>query len=583
MIRKSKNSFLFIIFVLSVICFDADVANAQKEKNKKQKPSKKELSENERIRAEEYFTEGEKYFILEDYPKAIALFQKSLEIDNDNPTIFFKIAEVLVKTNEFERALPFSIKAVDLAPDNKYFYLLKAEIYTKQANFDQAAEVFKDLLENVPNTEEYYFDLAALYLYQGKYNEALEIYDKIQSVFGINDEVVFQKQKIYLKTNNLDAAISEGKLLIEEFPGEGKYILTLAEILLSNNKYDEAEKYLKDLLELEPTNATAQLMLYEVYQQGGKSELAEENLKMAFENPELEINTKLPLMVEYIKKISLDENSKKTAVELADRIAKAHPDEAVSYAVFGDLNFALGEKEKARDKYLEAIKLDETNFNIWQNIIDIELQLGNNEEVVKLSDQAIELFPNQPSLYFFHGSAQLINKNYEEAVFALEQGKKLAASNPDLQSIFNGQLGDAYNSLKEYDKSDAAYEAALEHDPNNYHVLNNYSYFLSLRKVKLDMARKMSSRLVKNNPDNPTFLDTHAWVLYMLKEYKEAKKYLEKAIEGDPSGTIIEHYGDVLFKLGETDKAVKQWQKAKGLNDSSDVIDKKIADRKLYE
>jgi tetratricopeptide (TPR) repeat protein len=578
---QNFSKFFILIFAFSIL-LAGNEAFAQKEKTKKGKSSEKELSENERIRSEEYFTEGEKYYILEDYPKAIALFQKSLEIDPDNATIYYKIAEVLLKNNELSKALPYSSKAVELAPENKYFHLLKAEIYTKQAEFQNAAQVFEEMIRIIPNSEEYYYDLAALYLYQEKFDEALAIYNKAEEEFGLNEEVTFQKQKIYLKTNKLEAAIQEGKKLIENFPGEPQYILALSEILMSNNKYKEAEGYLKDLLEVEPGNASAQYLIFEVYRQSGQQELAEENLKLAFENPELEINTKLPLMVEYIQRIN-DDKSKTTAIELAEKIAKAHPYDANSYAILGDLNFAMGEKEEARNKYLEAVKLDESNFNVWQNIIDIELQLGNYDNVIKLSDQAIELFPNQPTLYFFHGSAQLVKKDYDEAVFSLEQGKKLANANPELLGIFHSQLGDAYNGLENYPQSEAAYEAALEMNPDNYYVLNNYSYFLSLRKEKLDLAKKMSSKLVKNNPDNPTYLDTHAWVLYMLKEYKEAKKFLEKAIQGEPSGTIIEHYGDVLFQLGETDKAVLQWQKAKGLNDSSEIIDKKIADRKLYE
>ncbi|CAN5294728.1 tetratricopeptide repeat protein [soil metagenome] len=580
MVNTQEFSTIFILLIAFTALFHGNKAFAQK--GKKGKTSERELTESERIRSEEYFTEGKKYFILEDYPKALALFQKSLEIDPDNATIYYNIAEVLVKNNELAKALPYSSKAVELSPENKYFHLLKAEIYTKQAEFQNAAQVFEEMISIIPNSEEYYYDLAALYLYQEKFEEALAIYDKAEEEFGINDEVTFQKQKIYLKTNNLEAAIKEGEKLIEYFPGESHYIIALSEILMSNNKYKEAETYLKELLEFDPGNSSAQYLMFEVYRQSGQKELAEENLKLVFENPELDINTKLPLMVEYIQRIN-DDKSKDTALDLAERIAKAHPYDANSFAIFGDLNFAMGDKAEARDKYLEAVKLDESNFNVWQNIVDIELQLGNYDNVIKLADQAIELFPNQPTLYFFHGSANLVKKDYDEAVFSLEHGKKLASANPDLLGIFHSQLGDAYNGLEDYAKSEAAYEAALEMNPDNYYVLNNYSYFLSLRKEKLDLAKKMSTKLVKNNPDNSTYLDTHAWVLYMLKEYKEARKYLEKAIQGEPSGTIIEHYGDVLFQLGETDKAVLQWQKAKGLNDSSEIIEKKIADRKLYE
>jgi predicted Zn-dependent protease len=115
-------------------------------------------------------------------------------------------------------------------------------------------------------------------------------------------------------------------------------------------------------------------------------------------------------------------------------------------------------------------------------------------------------------------------------------------------------------------------------------VLNNYSYYLSIRKENLDKAEKMSALLVKNNPDNPTFLDTHAWVLYERQKYREAKKFIERAIStGKANATHFEHYGDILYQLGDVDGAVKQWEKARGMNAKSEILNKKIANRKIYE
>jgi predicted Zn-dependent protease len=94
----------------------------------------------------------------------------------------------------------------------------------------------------------------------------------------------------------------------------------------------------------------------------------------------------------------------------------------------------------------------------------------------------------------------------------------------------------------------------------------------------------MSAALVKNHPENPTFLDTHAWVLYVRQKYKEARKFIEKAIStGNANATHFEHYGDILYQLGDVDGAVIQWEKARGLNAKSDVLNKKIANRKIYE
>ncbi|HAP60934.1 MAG TPA: hypothetical protein DCR93_16020, partial [Cytophagales bacterium] len=145
-------------------------------------------------------------------------------------------------------------------------------------------------------------------------------------------------------------------------------------------------------------------------------------------------------------------------------------------------------------------------------------------------------------------------------------------------------LGDAYNALKQYPKSDRAYEDALRLDPDNLFVLNNYSYFLSLRGENLNRARDLSTRLVELEPDNSTYLDTHAWVLYQLGEYQSAANYLKRAVnQGSPSGTILEHYGDVLYRLNRVDEALKQWERALEEGGHSELLNQKISDRQLYE
>jgi len=314
-----------------------------------------------------------------------------------------------------------------------------------------------------------------------------------------------------------------------------------------------------------------------------------EQMVVAFSNPDLELTPKLNVLVEYMKQLP-DPIVEENALKLATSILEAHPADGNAYAVNGDLYLNLSretndleQKRKALEFYLTAAQLDRGNFGVWQNVLQIEGELSEFDSLALHADQAIEVFPNQAPLYYYSGFANLSLDNPEEAVFALEQGKKLSRNDPSLKILFNTLLGDAYNELQDYEKSDEAYEAVLELDPDNDHVLNNYSYFLSLRKKDLDKARRMSSKLVKRNPDNPTFLDTHAWVLYMLGDFKEAKGYLETALQHDASGTIIEHYGDVLFKLGDIENAVKQWNRAKGMDDTSELIDKKIADRKLYE
>lgn len=529
-----------------------------------------------------YFIEAEKYFILEDYAKAYVLFQKAAEYDPENAAAHFKLAGILIQSGELEKALVYAQHALQLDPDNKFYYLINAEIYTKQSNFKEAAEVYKAMLSRIEHTELYLYDLAALYLYQKDLRSALTVYDEAESQFGLSPEIVFQKQKIYLKLNELDKAIEEGEKLIAAYPGVTDYVLQLVEVLVSNNRLSQAEEHLNKLLEENPSDAHARLMMAEVYRQNNNEEEANKNLLLAFSSPDIDLGPKLQMMSGYISQLSSDKE-KAFAIELTEGIINAHPDDADAYTIAGDLYYSLDEKQKSIDYYLQSLGLDQDNFGVWQNVLDLELRLNQLDSVVMHAEQALELYPNQAALYYFSGTANLINKNYKSAAEALEQGKKIASGNNQLLVIFNGQLGDAYNNLKQYERSDAAYEAALKIDPQNSHVLNNYAYFLSLRKENLDKAKRMSEQLIKAHPDDPTFLDTHAWVLYTLGEYQEARIFLEKAVKDTESGTIIEHYGDVLFQLGEIEAAVMQWKRAKGMDDTSEIIDKKIADRKLYE
>lgn len=570
-----------------ILCFLAGgysdlYGQGKKKKGRSDLPA--ELSENDRFQAEYYFIEGEKFFMLEDYAKALELFTLSLDINPGNAGVHYKIAQILVESGDFTKALMHSQEAIKLDKANKYYYLLSAEIQTNLSNFQEAAELYETMLSAIPNTESYMFDLAALYIYQDKLDNALEVYNKAENHFGVLEEITYQKQQIYIQQGKIDLAIQEGQKLIDAYPDESAYKLTLAEVLISNKKENEAIPYLEAVLRDNPNNAQASVRLSEIYRRSGQTEKAMESLRSAFSNPSLNVNAKVQLLAGYISQLPNAE-LEPLAIELADNLVTAHPDNVDAYAIAGDLEFKLGNKTKARDHYIKALGLDESNYNLWQNVISLELELEDYEMAASHAEQAIEFFPNQALLYYFAGTAQLMTREYRQATNNLEAGRKFAQADSDLSSYFNGQLGDAYNGMKDYAKSDAAYEEALKFNPENDHVLNNYSYYLSLRKVNLERALELSSKLIEKHPDNGTYLDTHAWVHYVAGNYKEAKHFLERAIqdEGSLSGTIVEHYGDVLYKLGDVDQAVRQWQKASKLNEASDLIEKKIADRKLYE
>jgi len=91
-------------------------------------------------------------------------------------------------------------------------------------------------------------------------------------------------------------------------------------------------------------------------------------------------------------------------------------------------------------------------------------------------------------------------------------------------------------------KSDSVYEKALVIDPDDATVLNNYAYGLAERDTLLIRAHKMSIKAVEAEPENTSFLDTIAWILFKLGKEEEARDYILKAIGYDEDGISSEIY-----------------------------------------
>lgn len=567
---------LFLTFFFSISSVNAQGSRKKREDNKTR--ASRNLTE-----AEYYFTEGMKFYITDDFVKAISLFERSLQLAPDNSGANYILADALTKKGDFSRAISYAEKALKLDDTNKYYYLLLAQLYEKERRYQQASKVYLELLKKRPDDIEAYFDLASIYIYQGKYDDAIRAYEKVEKTYGINEEITRQKQQIYLKQNKLDEAIREGQKLVKEQPGETGPVISLAELLISNNRAEQAQPLLEEIVATNPENAQARLVLSDIYRGRGDLQKSEKQLEVALGNPNLDEETKVTILASYVSRLA-EKDSKANALRIAETMVKQHPTNAKVFAIYGDLLLASGEKAHSRDMYAKAAHLDQAMFEVWERVIRLDADLNQIDSMILHADQALEVFPNQATLWYFSGAGHLTKKEYQKAADALEAGKKLVGSNTQLLNDFNAQLGDVYNGIGNNALSDEAYEAVLLNDPDNAYVLNNYSYYLSLRKDKLNRAREMAARLIGKHPDNANYLDTYAWVLYVSKDYQEAIKYLEKAANQNSSnGTILEHYGDALFKLGQTDKALEQWKKAKKLGEASGILDKKITTGKLYE
>ena len=579
------------IFLLLYLLLLADFsAMAQRDKRKKGgEPISKAARTSE---AEAAFTEGEKFFILEDYSKALLYFLRAYEIDPENAAISYKIAEVLLKSNKDEdliKATPYIEQTLRLEKKNKYYYLLASNIYNSQGLFSKSSEVLESMIREVPHTEEYLYELASIYLFDKKEEAALKTYNRAESILGINEVSSLQKQRIYLDQGKLDLAIKEGEKLIEAFPEEERYILALAETLSQSKQTTRAIIYLEKYLKENPASSAGKMLLGGLYRDNGNEEKSRALVSELFNDPKSSITSKLIMLGTYNQLLAQsrsdgkpDTNLEAFVIDLYSKLEQTDPADANVQLAGGDLFMSLDKPREAKARYLKSIRLGTTSYEAWQNLLYLENQEQHYDSVIRYAEEALEVFPNQANIYYFNGYAHLRKRDFRNATNLLEQAKRLSKNNEQQVAEINSMLGDAYQAMKEYEKSAKAYDEALAFNPMNDIVLNNYSYYLSLRKADLEKAERMSSLLVKNHPDNISYLDTHAWVLYNREKYKEAKKVMERALSLDkPSAINFEHYGDILFQLGDVEEAVEQWRKAKSMGSFNQEIDKKIANRKI--
>ncbi len=557
-------------------------------------PGGKLLSPQEREAAEAMFIEGVKFLTMDEPARALERLVKAWQLDPTNAAVNYKLSETSARLNQLPEALAYGKAAVRLEPKNRFYYLLLAQLYTGLQQYEDAAQVYAALLREVPNSEQYLFPLADLYILTSRYDQALEALGRAEKKFGVVEETALKKQQIYLKRHDLPKAVAEGEALIAANPQEVRFVLGLAALLATNNEPAKAQEQVARALRLAPDHPQALLLRADLNRATGDETGAEADVRRAFRSPDLDIDARVRILVEYIKRLPAAESlpnpspaqlqARRTALELAALTVQTNPREAKAWAVNGDLQTLASLKQEARTSYLRAVQLDNSKFKIWQQIVLLDAELNQTDSLLVHSDRALALFPSQPLLWFYNGTALLLKKDYPKAARALEYGRKLVPDEPELRRQFDAQLGDVYEYLKQYDKSAAAYEAVLAGEPDNAAVLNNYSYYLSVRGQHLEKARAMSERLVKQHPKNGTYLDTHGWVLYKLGQYEAARGFIERALLDQQDPDILEHLGDVLWRLGQPVDAVQQWERARQLQrEPSDTLDRKIQDKNLYE
>ncbi|MFC3199237.1 tetratricopeptide repeat protein [Parapedobacter deserti] len=507
----------------------------------------------------------------------------------DSDAIHFELARIHLERADYVAAERAAKRATELDPDNEWYWSTLLDIFQKKQRLKEMPAVFDQLIRLNPTKAAYYHDKAYALYADKQFDAALAVYDTIAEKFGAADDQYLTKYQIYLAQGDRRAAINELQMLISRKPQESQGYILLAELYTEGKESKKALALLDNAAELFPDEPLVLLGKSDTYLAMGKQNMAYSYLRQAFMSEDLGLDAKAGILYTAIsgRKHRIEP---RMLAELANLLAERHPGEAKAHAVKGDIFTQLHQLEQGRQAYQDAIGINQYIDGIWQQLLQVELQLGRYDDVEIHGKEALALFANHPLILFFTGHGYLGNKKYQEARKHMESALNNAGEEhiPLLTQVYSS-LGDIYHALSMFAESDVAYEEAIALDSTNAYALNNYAYYLALRKEKLPLAAEMSKKSIELTPDYASYEDTYAWVLFQQGKYDDALKWIKKAIKnsGDPSETLLEHYGDILAMLGNIKEALVQWKKAKNILESTgkdiDRLSKKINAKQYIE
>lgn len=532
------------------------------------------------------FIDANKEKILGNFRQAITLYQECLELDPHHDPSMYEMARLYNMQGAVNEALALAEKAAEINPENKWYNLLLASLYEQTGQNRKAIEIFEKLQALYPKDIEYLYQTAMLYMKENRFGDAVAIYDKIERIIGPAEEIIIQKHKLHLMNGQSDKAVAEIEKLIKNFPDESRYYALLAELYLDLENYPKAIESLQRIRELDPQNPYIQITLAEYYFKIGEKEKAYQELIEGFAKTSLDIEIKLQVLFSYFSDEELEGENYDLALKLASILASAHPTDVRPYSLQADLLVRKEKFSEASEALREALKIDNSKYFMWETLLRLNAALSDTTAMRNDGLSAIELFPLQPLPYLFTGLAYFMLQDLQEAISKFDNGKDLVVDDDELLAEFYTHLGDAYNKSKQFEESDSAFEQALKLNPENPYVLNNYSYYLSLRKIKLEDAEKMSAKSLELDPENKHYLDTYGWIMFQMGKYEEAKKWIEKSIANSASedATVLEHLGDILYKLGNIEEAIGYWKRALDFGgETTELLQRKVKDGELYE
>lgn len=547
------------------------------------------ISHNDSLRFKMYYYEAVKQQISGNYDAAYDLLEHCIGINPNAAEAYFMLSfyDGILKGDS--AAFADVKKASELNPSNNAYLERIGVGYVSMGNLDEAVKAYEKLSRNSPERSDVLDFLAQLYSRQKDYDKMLDVLNRMEALEGASEDLTLAKMRVYSLQGKKEEEYNELKNMSEKHPNDMNYRVMLGNWLLQNGRPDEAGKLYLEVLQAEPENIMARMSMIDYYRTSGQAMRADSLQEVMLVSPKTPVDGKMALMRQVVADNEKNGADSTLVIDLFKKILK-EPQETSDMAQLYAAYLTL--KKMPQDsisKVLETVlAISPDNVAARLQLIQAEWNKQDFDRVIELSNQALDYSPDELAFYYFLGFAYIQKGDDDSALKVLRRGVSQIndQSNPSLVSDFYAIMGDILHDKGDDKGAYAAYDSCLQWKDDNYGCLNNYAYYLSVENKDLDKAAQMSYRTVQAEPDNSTFLDTYAWILFMQKKYAEALQYIDMAVKNDTtkSAVIIEHAGDIHAVNGDIDGAVKYWNEAlKAGAENETVLRRKIKLRKYVE
>lgn len=515
----------------------------------------------DRAKAEYMFMEGAARLSDGDYGTAYYMLRRAAELDPSDDAIAAGLGKLTLQyglgdSAELERGyaamkrLFFNNPADD---QNGYEFIVVAEHFNRAGD---AKAAYEALMEAHPGNADYalsYAGYRTLDFLKGDSTgpaEAAAIYDRLEDGVGVTDILTLHR----LRSLSVTADSAEMLRQIGRFHATAP--LDPEVNYLTGSMYnlihvpDSAIIYYTAACLLDSTYGPAYLAKAEHYLQVGDSARYDIEVIRALESPSLEFESKYEILSGYAQKMYMDIDRRSTFLGLFRRMLDIHPGESSLHYLYGLYLGSIDSVAAASEQFGYAMDLDPEEELFARYRLQTAVESGDSAAAVATAKAAMERFPH---IYYPVTGASILQLEGKpkEAVEFLRSYDINRAENDYQKSIYEQSLGDALYAAEQKDSAFAAYDRSLEYNPDNAGVLNNVAYFLSVDGVDLDKAERYVKRALLYDAENPTYIDTYAWVLFKQKDYPAAKRQIDRALDiyrkYEPDDSVYASSGDTVF------------------------------------